>query len=83
MSMEYEELAKARENPSEDNIGNVYVLDIEKNIRDTVCIHFTRFFFNRFLAMADFTDEEGYGRYLDMHECYEKYINLKGVDVRF
>ena len=31
--------------------------------------------------MADFTDEEGYGRYLDMHECYEKYINLKGVDV--
>ena len=34
-----------------------------------------------FSAMADFTDEEGYGRYLDMHECYEKYINLKGVDV--
>ena len=31
--------------------------------------------------MADFTDEEGYGRYLDMHECYEKYINLKGVYV--
>ena len=35
-----------------------------------------------FSAMTDFTDEEGYGRYLDMHECYEKYINLKGVDVR-
>lgn len=31
--------------------------------------------------MTDFTDEEGYGRYLDMHECYEKFINLKGVDV--
>ncbi len=25
------------------------------------------------------TDEEGYGKYLDLHECYEKYINLKGV----
>ncbi len=31
--------------------------------------------------MVDFTDEEGYGKYLDMHECYEKYINLKGVEV--
>lgn len=29
--------------------------------------------------MVDFTDEEGYGRYLDLHECYEKYINLKAV----
>ena len=33
--------------------------------------------------MADFTDEEGYGRYLDMHELYERYINLKGVEVGF
>ena len=31
--------------------------------------------------MVDFTDEEGYGRYLDLHEAYEKYINLKGVEV--
>lgn len=30
--------------------------------------------------MAEFTDEEGYGRYLDLHECYEKYVNLKGVE---
>ena len=28
--------------------------------------------------MAEFTDEEGYGRFLDLHECYEKYVNLKG-----
>lgn len=34
------------------------------------------------LDLVDFTDEEGYGRYLDMHECYEKFINLKSVDVR-
>lgn len=32
--------------------------------------------------MIEFTDEEGYGKYLDLHECYEKYINLKGVEVR-
>jgi len=30
--------------------------------------------------MVDFTDEEGYGRYLDLHECYERYVNLKGVE---
>nr|CAG4637682.1 EOG090X03G1 [Chydorus sphaericus] len=30
--------------------------------------------------LVDFTDEEGYGKYLDLHECYTKYINLKGVD---
>ncbi|CAG0882889.1 unnamed protein product [Darwinula stevensoni] len=30
--------------------------------------------------MVEFTDEEGYGKFLDLHECYLKYINLKGVD---
>lgn len=31
-------------------------------------------------TLADFTDEEGYGKYLDMHECYDKYINLKNIE---
>lgn len=35
-----------------------------------------------FLDFVEFTDEEGYGKYLDLHECYEKYINLKGIEVR-
>lgn len=30
----------------------------------------------------EFTDEEGYGRYLDLHDCYLKYINLKASEVR-
>ena len=30
--------------------------------------------------MVEFSDEEGYGKYLDVIECYELYINLKGVD---
>ncbi|KAK6187943.1 hypothetical protein SNE40_005860 [Patella caerulea] len=30
--------------------------------------------------LVDFTDEEGYGRYLDLHQCYEKYLNLKAVE---
>lgn len=37
-------------------------------------------FISMFLDLVDFTDEEGYGKYLDLHECYIKYINLKGVD---
>jgi len=32
------------------------------------------------LHLVEFTDEEGYGKFLDMHECYERYINLKGVE---
>ena len=34
-----------------------------------------------FEALVEFSDEEGYGRYLDLHECFEKYVNLKGVEV--
>lgn len=33
------------------------------------------------LDLVEFTDEEGYGRYLDLHDCYLKYINLKAVEV--
>lgn len=51
MSVEFEELAKMRENPSEDSMN-----------------------------LVEFTDEEGYGKYLDLQECFEKYINLKGVE---
>lgn len=51
MSVEFDELNKARENPSEEMMN-----------------------------LVDFTDEEGYGKYLDLHECYEKYINLKGIE---
>ncbi|XP_018328525.1 splicing factor 3A subunit 3 [Agrilus planipennis] len=51
MSVEFDELAKAREDPTEE-LAN----------------------------LVEFTDEEGYGKYLDLHECYEKYINLKGIE---
>ncbi|EJD73821.1 hypothetical protein LOAG_18785 [Loa loa] len=29
--------------------------------------------------LVEFTDEEGYGRFLDLHTLYDKYINIKGV----
>ena len=30
--------------------------------------------------LVDFTDEEGYGRFLDLNQCFHKYINLKGIE---
>lgn len=34
-----------------------------------------------FKALVNFTDEEGYGKYLDLNELYQKFINLKGLEV--
>merc|ERR1712037_448257 len=30
--------------------------------------------------MVEFSDEEGYGKFLDLHEVYTMFINLKGVE---
>jgi splicing factor 3A subunit 3 len=32
------------------------------------------------INLVDFTDEEGYGKFLDLNHCFEKYLNLRGVD---
>lgn len=70
MSVEFDELAKARENPTEE-MASKYISAI-LTIQYNVLI---------FVDLVEFSDEEGYGKYLDMHECYEKYINLKGIEV--
>ncbi|XP_046860760.1 uncharacterized protein LOC124453988 [Xenia sp. Carnegie-2017] len=31
-------------------------------------------------TLVDFSDEEGYGKYLDLHEPYDKYMNIKGIE---
>jgi splicing factor 3A subunit 3 len=33
--------------------------------------------------MVRFTDEEGYGKFLDMHLMFDQFINLKGIKVSF
>lgn len=30
--------------------------------------------------LVEFSDEEGFGRYLDLHECHSKYLNLRNVE---
>lgn len=32
------------------------------------------------MNLVDFTDEEGYGKFLDLNECFDQYLNLKGVE---
>lgn len=32
------------------------------------------------LNLVEFSDEEGYGKFLDLNECYQKYLNLKGIE---
>lgn len=75
MSIEFDEWNKLRENPTEEmNSKFLFVL---------IFLYFTYItsIISIFLDMVEFTDEEGYGKYLDLHECHEKYINLKGVEV--
>merc|ERR1712050_67248 len=31
-------------------------------------------------SMVEFSDEEGYGRFLDLHEHYNQFLNIKGID---
>lgn len=31
--------------------------------------------------LVRFTDEEGYGKFVDMHTLFDQYLNLKGVNV--
>jgi len=31
-------------------------------------------------VLVEFSDEEGFGKYLDLHEAYNMYINLKGIE---
>jgi hypothetical protein len=30
-------------------------------------------------VLVNFTDEEGYGKFLDLHSMHTTYINLRGV----
>lgn len=79
MSVEFEELMKAKDNPSEEaqsKSGVMRVLFAEAGVSHVIVT------VSMLISdLVEFTDEEGYGRYLDLHDCYLKYTNLKGVEV--
>lgn len=33
-----------------------------------------------YMNLVEFKDEEGYGKYLDLHQQHEMYLNLKGIE---
>lgn len=82
MSAEFEAIAKAREETSDEAQS--------KSLQGVVVSEFCDFSVVSivdtgnvwvFADMVDFTDEEGYGKYLDLHFCYEKYMNVKAAQV--
>ena len=75
MSMEFDEFAKQRDNGA-DEINSKRFLFHVSIPRRRLNLYFLT-------DLVDFTDEEGYGKYLDLHECYVKYINLKGIQVSY
>jgi splicing factor 3A subunit 3 len=72
MSVEFDNITKMRENPSDESASRLYPY---------VIVYVANF--SCAPDMVEFTDEEGYGKYLDLHELYIMYINLKGVEVNF
>jgi len=55
-------------------LKRLFVVMIHKDhISTYTCLHVS--------DMVDFSDEEGYGKYLDLHECHTQFINLKGMEV--
>lgn len=90
MSAEFEELMKARDNPSEEAQSTS---KCRQSLLGFIHSFYTVVYISMGVVMnescgfclsadlVEFTDEEGYGRYLDLHDCYLKYINLKGVEV--
>lgn len=73
MSLEFEEFDKQRENGADETTSKTFLCQSSSQIIISFC------FLSLPTDLVDFTDEEGYGKYLDLHESYTKYINLKGA----
>lgn len=71
MSLEYEQFMRQLQ---ETEDGEPLGKEIIKKTRNL-------YFYFLKLALASFTDEEGYGRFLDLHQSYEVYLNVKGLEV--
>lgn len=56
--------------------------DDDKDV-EALCFILDFFFLHVRVDLVEFTDEEGYGKYLDLHEVYDKFLNLRGVEVGF
>jgi len=72
MSVEYEQFMRQLQETEDGEPLGKRKISIELN---------DLLFFSE-IALANFTDEEGYGRFLDLHQAYEVYLNVKGFEVK-
>lgn len=77
ISVEYDNLVKLIQSHDDDAGGKNNLITIE------IIILILKFHFFYCQAFVNFTDEEGFGKYLDLNELYQKFVNLKGVEVGF
>lgn len=70
MLVDFNRMDRERQNPPEELQSTYYAADI--TVKD----------FSPFLLdLVEFTDEEGYGKFLDMHALHDLFLNLKHMEV--
>lgn len=69
MQLEFMRLAEERKNPSEQYQS---LFPESERISKSFCL---------LVDLVDFSDEEGYGKYLDLHRLYVRFVNIKGMEV--
>ena len=70
MQMEFLRMESERQKPSEEMQSGLTVV---MNINSSSIIIT--------LDIIDFSDEEGYGKFLDLHEVFDMFLNLKQMEV--
>ena len=70
MLVDFNRMDRERQNPPEE-------LQSTYNVTDSTVKESSPFL----LDLVEFTDEEGYGKFLDMHALHDLFLNLKHMEV--
>ena len=72
LSVEFDNLLNSIQDNEDEPLSKIFLISFKIYLDE---------FFNHFIDLINFTDEEGYGKFLDLNECYIKYVNIKGIEV--
>lgn len=70
MLVDFNRMDRERQNPPEELQSTYYVTNT--TVKDSSPF---------LLDLVEFTDEEGYGKFLDMHALHDLFLNLKHMEV--
>ena len=76
MQMEFLRMESERQKPSEEMQSGLEIVNKMMQTLIQMSIVVTS-------DIIDFSDEEGYGKFLDLHEVFDMFINLKQMEVFF